>query len=764
MRHDHRSILLPALALTALLPFSPDVIAQWTYRVAPDPIIRNISVFANNPSGGTNTLIVSTLTDGMYKITDTGNQQTSTLQKINNGLPVVEVRAHAAITPVPSTNPITDIYAATDGAGLYKTTDGGASWLPLNGAGATAIGCVNIRSLTVDTSTIPRTLIVGTACRNSSGFYKSTDDGATWNRLGGATLPSDVVISALLRDTPTNTYYAATSNYGIYKSTDAGATWSLANTGITPPAASFSVFNVQFNGAAPNNLLAYVHGSGVYRSTDGGSNWTLSDSGLPAGYAALGGIQKESNAILYLGLDKQGIYKSTNNGANWAPWGNSSSNESAQFARSLAISGTTYYIGTLDGLRKTTDGAININSIGNNFNGGGRINAITHDRDVPYRAYVTAASVYRLDYVYGDCNAGCFPMDSGVTGNAIEGAVYQDQGNPAVFYITTSNRGIFKSSNGGTSFAPINNGLPSMIGQSSRLAIDPNNSQILYLGLNDAAGVFKSTDGGATWTATNSGLASAEARSINIVTIDPNNSTIVYAATDAGLFKSVDSGATWSLKYSATDSGGSPLPVNVVRVRDGNSLELYIANNHANANGTLATSSGVHKSIDGGNTWTKILSNQAASQVRVLLNGDIYAGISAPSGNPAVWLSTDGGASFSPYSGGLNGSDIRTFGVAADRSAMLSLSLENGLYTHNAAGPPPSVALSAAIAEAPGVFSRVFLGYQTVGTTSASKAVTVTNTSGSTATVVGFGSSDNDQFAVQSHNCPLSFAPGASCT
>ncbi|MBL0125215.1 MAG: hypothetical protein IPP88_21800 [Betaproteobacteria bacterium] len=59
----------------------------------------------------------------------------------------------------------------------------------------------------------------------------------------------------------------------------------------------------------------------------------------------------------------------------------------------------------------------------------------------------------------------------------------QDKSNPAIIYVTTTNRGIFKSTNGGTSFSAINNGLPNMIGQTSRLAIDENNSQILYLGL-----------------------------------------------------------------------------------------------------------------------------------------------------------------------------------------------------------------------------------------------------------------------------------------
>lgn len=659
----------------------PEAMAQWTFRVAPSPIIRNVTLYSNTPTTGTNTLFVSTLTDGMYKATEIVSTQTVTWQKINNGLPIVQVRTHTSIDSI-------TMYALTDGAGLFKTIDGGTTWSALNGSGSTALGCLNTRSFNFD-STTPRTLIVGTACRNNSGFYKSTDDGATWARLGNANLPDDVFVSALTRDTTSGTYYVATSNYGIYKSTNSGTTWAPANTGIAVPPGSFNVFNIQFNGTAPNNLLAYVHGSGIYRSTDGGANWAASSAGLPSGFAALAGISKESNTVLYIGLDKQGLYKTTDSGLNWTPWGNTAANGAARFARNIFTTGiaSTYYIGTLDGLTKTVDNAATINDM--NSPSGGRINAITHDSVTPAKAYVTGPTVFRLNNIYGDCNVAgvCGPMDTGVTGNTIEGVAYQDLTSPAILYVTTSNRGIFKSSDGGTSFSAINNGLPSMIGQASRLAIDPNNSLILYLGLRDGAGVFKSTDGGANWTAANNGLTSAAMKSIGFLGADQNNSSILYAATDAGLYKSIDSAASWVLKYSATDSAGSLLPTGSVRVRTGNSLEVYIANYHVNAGGSIRSTSGVLKSTDGGTSWTNILPNLLASQVRVLVNGEIFAGISNTSGNPAVYRSTNGGTSFAPYSGGLNGSDIRTFGVAANGSAVLSLSLENGFYTHNAAQP-----------------------------------------------------------------------------
>lgn len=755
-------------AIFSLVTFTGNAFAQWTYRVAPDPYIRTISTFANTPVAGTTTLIVSTLSDGMLKGTDPGGNASITWQRINIGLPTVQIRTHNPVD-------VNTIYAGTDGAGIFKTTNGGATWTAINGSGMSALGCSNVRSINTDPPVMPATLrilTVGTSCRNNSGFYKSNDDGATWSRLGNSSLPDDVSVSALLRSGAN--YFLASSDYGVFKSADFGATWVAINNGLSAPSGTLNAFNIAFNGTAPLNLVTYIHGSGIYRSTDGGTSWIISNTGMPAGFAALGGINSESNAVKYIGLDKQGVYKTTDGGATWAPWGNSANDDRTKFARGLAVvtAGSTYYFATYDGIAKTTTNAVTIN--GTEMGGGGRVNSITHDRDTPFKTYVTAATAYQLNYVYGDFNVSgtASQIDTGITGNTIDGTISQDSLNPQILYVTTGNRGLFKSTNGGASFSAINNGLPSMIGQINRLAIDPTNSQILYLGLSDAAGVFKSTDGGQSWVATNSGLVTVNDRSINSLLIDPNNAAILYASTGGGLFKSIDSAATWTLKYSALDAGGSVLPTSNMRVKIGNSQVLYIANYHANANGALTTSSGLHRSLDGGNTWANVLLNQGVSSVRVLNNGDVYAGVSSTVGNPAVWISTDGGATFFPYSGGLNGSDIRTMAVAADRSAMLSISLENGMYTHNPAGPPAPVTLTSAIADTTGVnaaivgvlplFTNLYFGYQAVNTTSVPKAVAITNNTGSSATIVGFGT-NSDHFGVASHNCPSILVAGASC-
>ena len=772
-----RVLLFAVVASLAAATGVDDALSQsWTYRAAPAPIIRNISPFANNPVAGTTTLIVSTLTDGMYKGTDNGT--TITWQKINIGIPVVQVRSHAVI----SANPITDLYAATQGAGLYKSTNGGTSWTAINGSGANALACRDVRTVAVPVTTNPRTLLVSTSCLNNSGVYRSIDDGANWTRLGPAagspgSLPADVQASSINRNG--TLYLFATSNYGIFKSTDDGATWATANALAGGGSLGNNVFNVAFSGASGTaELLAYVHGSGMYRSADTGATWTPSNGTLanvlPAGFAALGGVNRESGQTLNIGLDKQGVYRTIDGGLNWLPWGATASDGDAKYTRTVAVDVSVagkYYLGTLNGVLKTSDNALTV--VNSDMPDGGRINAITHDRDAGYVAYVALHFPLKINYIYGDYNSEALftLLDNGVTGATSDGVVYQDRHSPATpapLYVATNNRGIFKSTNGGTSFAAINNGLPSMIGQINRLAFDPTpsvpeNSKVLYLGLSDAGGVYKSTDGGANWVTSSTGLSSPLALSVHHVAVDTNNPAIVWIGTGAGVFKSVNGGANWTLKYSAVDGAGSTLPAGIVRVRPGNSSEIYIANNHVNANGTFTASSGILKSIDGGNIWSNILPNQNGSQVRVTVSGDIYAGVSAQTGNPAVYLSTNGGTSFTPYSTNLLGSDIRAFGIAADDSAMISLSLENGFYTNDAIPIPPTVPLAQTITEAPNVFQKLVFPPQTLGTTSAPKSVTIKNLGATAAVIAGFAA-DNEAFVVQGHTCGTSLAAGASCT
>lgn len=76
------------------------------------------------------------------------------------------------------------------------------------------------------------------------------------------------------------------------------------------------------------------------------------------------------------------------------------------------------------------------------------------------------------------------------------------------------------------------------------MTIDPNNSQIIYLGC-DVGGVYRSGNGGQTWTIKNQGLAHY---SIDDILIDSTQPARIFLATNGGVYRSDDAAATWVLK------------------------------------------------------------------------------------------------------------------------------------------------------------------------------------------------------------------------
>lgn len=111
--------------------------------------------------------------------------------------------------------------------------------------------------------------------------------------------------------------------------------------------------------------------------------------------------------------------------------------------------------------------------------------------------------------------------------------------------------GIWESSDDGSTWLPRTDQMPSLaIGA---IAFDPANAKRVYVGSGEGnfysnlgAGVYKSVDGGSTWKV----LASAPFVGLGFfqLVVDPNDSSILYAATTNGLFKSTNAGAAWTVK------------------------------------------------------------------------------------------------------------------------------------------------------------------------------------------------------------------------
>jgi hypothetical protein len=172
-----------------------------------------------------------------------------------------------------------------------------------------------------------------------------------------------------------------------------------------------------------------------------------------------------------------------------------------------------------------------------------------------------------------------------------------DPSHPATLYAGTA-AGVYKSSDGGVSWAFSGTGMPTARVQA--IAIDPKTTTTLYAGTVTpngvpSLGIFKSTDSGQTWTASNAGLIDPTSGSapvdIAAVAIDPKNSQSLIAGTRfSEIFKSTDGGASWSPKTN----GGFDLGLQVTSV-------AFDPSNSANV--WAASNQGLVHSTDAGENW-----------------------------------------------------------------------------------------------------------------------------------------------------------------
>lgn len=173
------------------------------------------------------------------------------------------------------------------------------------------------------------------------------------------------------------------------------------------------------------------------------------------------------------------------------------------------------------------------------------------------------------------------------------------------------------------------------VGRLTTIAIHPTQPAIIYVGSpgelgQEGCGIWKTTNGGSSWTPIGDGLPTL---AVAAIAIDPTAPDRVYIATaDQGIFRSDDAGQHW-------DKLSGPLPVRT-NTADGDRTALLI--NPASPNVLyLTTDGGVLRSADGGHSWPASLDvGQATNLVMDPQNPDVlYAGILGL----GVYKTTDGG-------------------------------------------------------------------------------------------------------------------------
>ncbi len=243
--------------------------------------------------------------------------------------------------------------------------------------------------------------------------------------------------------------------------------------------------------------------------------------------------------------------------------------------------------------------------------------------------------------------------------------------NTAVWYVATAHGGLWKTTSGGAMWTPLlqDQGLLSL----GDVTISQTNPDLVWVGAGESNnrqstgwgdGLWKSTDGGRTFAP----MGLRDSKHINRILIDPTNNDVVFVAAtgplwgpggERGVYKTTDGGRTWRKVLGGDENTGA----NDIAMSSKDPKVLYASmyqrrrtNCCMNGGGP---GSGLFKSTDGGETWTRLAGGFPTGPLgRIGIDvyrqdpNIVYASVEAPTTTPAdsgktgVWKSTDAGATW----------------------------------------------------------------------------------------------------------------------
>ena len=258
------------------------------------------------------------------------------------------------------------------------------------------------------------------------------------------------------------------------------------------------------------------------------------------------------------------------------------------------------------------------------------------------------------------------------SGRIADMAIHPENNN--VWYIAVGSGGVWKTSNSGTTWESIFEGQGSY--STGAITIDSNNPHIIWVGTGENVGgrhvaygdgIYKSMDGGKSWK--NMGLEESE--HISKIIIHPEDSDVVWVASqgplwssggERGVYKTIDGGETWTRTLGDDEwVGATDL---VMDSRDPDVLYAATWQRHRTVAAYMGggPGSGLHKSTDGGETWTELTKGLPKSNLGKIglamsyHNPDhLYAAIELDRRTGGVYMSSDRGASWKKMSDTVSG-------------------------------------------------------------------------------------------------------------
>ena len=315
--------------------------------------------------------------------------------------------------------------------------------------------------------------------------------------------------------------------------------------------------------SVPGYLLVATFGQGVWRSPDGGQTWLPSNN-----YSNLFIQDIDANDdYIFAGASSEGIYRSSDNGQNWTQlFGNVS-------VMSLAVTTNKIFVSEYNYTYYSTD----------NGNTWDYVNSLTGA--APWSYFISGDTIIigGVNKIYRSTNEGASftPMNLGFPYTITN--VYAITMAGSNLYAATSYYGVIKSTDFGNNWSTSTYGM----GPKNTRGITYNGSTLIA-GTN-YSGLYRSTDLGTNWNKSNNGLPAAS--TIASMVISDN---VVFAGTRDGVYKTTDNGISWS-KMTGTNDTINYGTIRGICEKDG---DIY-------AGVIYQFNSTVYKSTDKGETWVR---------------------------------------------------------------------------------------------------------------------------------------------------------------
>ncbi len=608
------------------------------------------------------------------------------------------------------------IYIGAANGGIWKSTDGGATWTAKSdyevslSSGSIAIDPGNSNIIYYGT---------GEASYSAASYYgrgllKSTDGGETWVSYTSGLPLSSYTSRIVIRPNHSMELLAAMGNGGLYRSTNSGLNWTLLVSGRCD--------DVVFS---PTGDTAYIVGSGTgYRiSTDGGASFN-SNGSLSMGTRNHIAVSKSSPNILYYSKYVSPditVFKSSNGGLTFSQIASGTNFSGSQawydFYMYVNPFDPNYaYVGSVD-IWRTTNGGTNFTNITNGYSGGNvhvdQQNFDFHPTDPNQTLSVndggiwkstnrgtswtnlntnqTLTQFYRIAADPSNANhimGGTQDNGTQRTLGAINwSAAFGGDGGEICFHTRnnsyilgeTQNNGVRRSTNGGASWSSATSGLSGTATWVAPLLSHSDSSGIFYTARQT---VFKSTNWGSSWFTISSGTSGT----IREMAISKSSANIMYATSGSSIYKSTNRGYT----YSSVTTGLPSRTITSVNVHPDSSQVAVI------------TFSGfdtghIYKTTNGGTSWTNLsgnLPNSPANDAFIY-----YPGMSTGSyfiaTDVGVFVTSDYGQSWTELADGLPNTIAMHLDYHAATNKLRVGTHGRGVYEIQLSIPPMEIQITA---------------------------------------------------------------------